>query len=201
MQKRGIMSEEFGPDEAAERERTAYNAEPAPTFGEPDGPVTRCTSIGPLNHRCTGAAGHTDKHTADCATAGDLEWSDADNAAKLPRREPGAAYDHDALLRELFDGVPSAPGRLNLKMGPLTPQPVRVRFVDLPHRHREAKGPFGNPLHVAEPGGFALVVDRFKHLAHCEAEREMWTAWANLIGAHAVLCYPGELDIVDWYAD
>jgi hypothetical protein len=78
---------------------------------------------------------------------------------------------------------------------------VRVRFVDLPHRHTELLGPLGNPLHVAAPGGFALVVDRFKHLAHCEAEREMWTAWANLIGAHAVLCYPGELDIVDWYAD
>jgi hypothetical protein len=121
MQKRGIMSEEFGPDDAAERERQAYNAE--------DTPVPPC---------------------------------------------PGTA-------------LPA-----------LTPQPVRVRFVDLPHRHREAKGPFGNPLHVAEPGGFALVVDRFKHLAHLEGERERWEAWGAAIGAHSVVLYPGELDVIGW---
>jgi hypothetical protein len=75
---------------------------------------------------------------------------------------------------------------------------VRVRFIDLPHRHTEGRGPFGNLLHLAEPGGFALVVDRFKHLAHLEGEREFWQEFGAKIGAHVVLCYPGELDAIGW---
>jgi hypothetical protein len=120
MQKRGIMSEEFGPDDAAERERQAYNAE--------DTPVPPC---------------------------------------------PGTA-------------LPA-----------LTPQPVRVRFVDLPHRHREAKGPFGD-RHVAEPGGFALVVDRFRDAGHRGSELTRWELFGAAIGARVVLCYVGELDVIGW---
>lgn len=168
-----------------------------PTFGEQDRAVTRCeATYGTSAHQCTGAAGHADDHTAYSAATGDLEWSDADNAAKLPQREPGAAYDHEALLRELFDGVPGAPGRL--KVLPLTPQPVRVRFVDLPHRHREVPAPYGGLTHIAEPGGFALVVDRFKNLAHLEGERVSWNDFGAKIGAHCVVLYPGELDVVGW---
>jgi hypothetical protein len=76
--------------------------------------------------------------------------------------------------------------------------PVRVRFVQLPDRTGEMYNTIlGLKVPTIEPGGFALVVDRFKHLAHLDAEREHWTAWADTIGAATVLLYPGELDIYD----
>jgi hypothetical protein len=190
MQKRGIMSEEFGPDDAAERERQAYNTEDMPV---PPCPGTALPTLAdqPVR-RCTKGLGHQGACADD---AGELLGEDAE---PLPRREPGAAYDHDALLRELFDGVPGARTTPRLKLTALNPQPVRVRFVDLPHRHREAKGPFGNPVHVAEPGGFALVVDRFRDAGHRGSEATRWELFGQAIGAHVVLCYVGELDVIGW---
>lgn len=79
---------------------------------------------------------------------------------------------------------------------------VRVRFVDLPPVYREVAGPFGIiPAAIAEPGGFALVVDRFGTVEHCTAGREDWERFGEVIGAKTVLCYPGELDIVSWFAE
>lgn len=216
------MSEEFGPDDAAERERQVHNDTPEPTFGEPDRPVTRCeATYGTTEYRCTGAAGHTDDHTAYSATTGDLEWSDADSAKPLPQREPGAALGcssvsphgdactltrgHGGMHETHWLGERTAswadtdPGRPQMRVTALNPQPVRVRFVDLPHRN-VPRQVFGVPAHTIEPGGFALVVDRFKHLAHLEGEREFWEAFGATIGAKTVLLYPGQLDIVavDW---
>lgn len=79
---------------------------------------------------------------------------------------------------------------------------VRVRFVDLPPVYREVAGPFGIiPAAIAEPGGFALVVDRFRDAGHRGSELARWELFGQAIGARTVLCYPGELDIVDAYRE
>lgn len=151
-----------------------------------------------------GVGGHYD-HTGQTAAGKLLWWRDmaADAVpSTFPAGGPAATpsdpvNDASSWIGKVFGGA----GGPALKLTALNPQPVRVRFVDLPHRHTEGRGPFGNPLHIAEPGGFALVVDRFRTIAHMEAEREMWTAWADLIGARTVLCYPGELDIVDYLSE
>lgn len=153
-------------------------AEPQPrceSRPEPYGWATRDT-------RCVGTAGHDGPH----GDGNGVEWTVGTTEADASR-----------WIDAFFDGVPAAP---RLRLTALNPQPVRVRFVDLPHRHGEREVD-GIPVGTIEPGGFALVVDRFKHLAHLEAERGMWTAWADLIGARTVLCYPGELEIVDYLSE
>lgn len=78
-------------------------------------------------------------------------------------------------------------------------KPLRVRFIDLPPRHEERAVLSGITATVAVPGGFALVVDRFKDQADCAGQRPRWDDLGAKIGAHVVICYPGELDIVSWF--
>lgn len=80
------------------------------------------------------------------------------------------------------------------------PRPVRVRFIDLPPRYEQRAVLAGIRVTatVAVPGGFALVVDRFKDRSDCAAQRPRWDDFGATIGAHVVVCYPGELDIASW---
>lgn len=155
-------------------------------------PISRCESRpdpgGWGARQCLLPAGHGGNHRE-----GDAE-----------QRE-GVPVDDDAeAVRALVERA-LASGRVRISTnagdGPTCRKhsaPVRARFVDLPPR-REERTVLGVPATVSVPGGFALVVDRFRNSAHRDAEHEMWTAWGELIGAKTVLCYPGELEIADWY--
>lgn len=79
------------------------------------------------------------------------------------------------------------------------PRPVRVRFIDLPPRYEERAVLSGITATVAVPGGFALVVDRFRDRVDCADQQPRWDGLGAKIGAHVVVCHPGELDIVSWF--
>lgn len=144
---------------------------------EPFGWATRDT-------RCLKPRGHEGEHRA-----GQLAWSVGADPINDPSSWIGKAFGGL--------GGPEIPRMFANDV--VRPPAVRVRFVDLPNRHTAMAGPMGSPMHIAEPGGFALVLDRFRDRAHCDGERANWDGFGSMIGAHVVLCYPGDLDIVGWF--
>lgn len=145
-------------------------------------PAPRCESTPGVfdwphaNPRCALAAGHEGAHRNGITTWG-LGPSPAAEVASL---------------RELA----SAGGPLRITA--LNPQPVRVRFIELPYRTEQREVFSGIDATVSVPGGFALVVDGFSHHAHRDAERPDWEQFGETIGAKVTLCYVGTLDIEPW---
>lgn len=175
----------------------------------------RCTSRAPsdITARCVRPAGHAGLHAPRAQLAdGTVRWQDAPTpAARTLRYDEcaGLALDgadgprycvkvrgHDGRCEDVR-GVPIlTPGE---RPSPAM-HPVRVRFIDLPNRV-EQRNMLGVLANVSVHGGFALVVDRFSTSQACRDAAPMWEQFGAKIGAHTVLCYPGELDIVSWFAD
>lgn len=176
----------------------------------PEPPVF-CLARSPHGDGCTLAGGHPGMHERHFAGERMASWADpATCPANLPgdghrgalrcarpaghsgiHQDPDgtrwrAGYTVNDERRAL--GCPPMPAELaewkremeaglHMIPAPAAP-PVRMRLVQLPGL-----------------GQYALVVDRFRDTAHCDAERSTWEVLGERLGAVTTLVYPDELDV------
>lgn len=173
------------------------------------GAALNCVELSSHGDMCTLTHGHEGMHERHWMGKRVASWATTPQLRCESRPVPGGwATPVDRYRCELKAGHDGEhrDGPLSWRAGiggpTLNPQPVRMRVVDLPSVPANPGAPVGimTAFNVMRPGGFALVVDRFRDQAHRDAEYERWERHADSIGAKALILYVGTLDIepVDW---